>query len=160
MGQSNQVHQLKLLLEITLMKNSQFCEDMSKSKDAIRVRLIIYVWLKCLIFLSFWFELCKTLAVMLKSVRPKDLTDKISFGLTKNKYFCYIFYCSDWQNFQNQSKWLACPKRFQHLCSWKWWTRDQNIDSYVEISFLGKIRNFKRKRKWNFEKFWFLLEMV
>ena len=25
-------------------------------------------------------------------------------------------YCSDWQNVQNQSKWLACPKKFQHLC--------------------------------------------
>ena len=31
------------------------------------------------------------------------------------KYFCCIFYCSDWQDFQNQSKWLTCPKRFQHL---------------------------------------------
>ena len=52
---------------------------------------------------------------MSKSVRLKDLTDKISFGLTKNKYFCCIIYCSDWQDFQNQSKWLVCPKRFQHL---------------------------------------------
>ena len=34
----------------------------------------------------------------------------------KKKYFCCIFYCSDWQDSQNQSKWLACPKRFQHLC--------------------------------------------
>ena len=33
----------------------------------------------------------------------------------KNWYLCFIFYCSDWQDFQNQSKWLACPKRFQHL---------------------------------------------
>ena len=41
-GQSNQVHQLKLLLKITLMKNSQFCEDMSKSKNVIRVTLIVY----------------------------------------------------------------------------------------------------------------------
>ena len=29
-GQSNQVHQLKLLKKITLMKNSEFCDDMSK----------------------------------------------------------------------------------------------------------------------------------
>ena len=42
MGQSIQVHQLKLLLKITHMKNSQFCEDMSKSKNAIRVTFIIY----------------------------------------------------------------------------------------------------------------------
>ena len=27
------------------------------------------------------------MAVMLKSVRPKDLTDKISYGLTRNSYF-------------------------------------------------------------------------
>ena len=37
MGQSNQGHQLKLLQKITLMKKSQFYEDMSKSKNAIRV---------------------------------------------------------------------------------------------------------------------------
>ena len=42
MGQSNQVHQLKLLLKIALMKNSEFCEDMSKSNNAIRVTLIVY----------------------------------------------------------------------------------------------------------------------
>ena len=30
MGKSNQVHQLKLLQNITLMKNCDFCEDMSK----------------------------------------------------------------------------------------------------------------------------------
>ena len=29
-GQSNQVHQLKLLQKITLMKVCEFCEDMSK----------------------------------------------------------------------------------------------------------------------------------
>ena len=31
-GQSNHVHQLKLLQRITLMKISDICEDMSKSK--------------------------------------------------------------------------------------------------------------------------------
>ena len=34
-GQSNKVHQLKLLQKITLMKNSEFCEDMSKSRNTI-----------------------------------------------------------------------------------------------------------------------------
>ena len=29
-GHSNQVHQLKLLQKITLLKNCVFCEDMSK----------------------------------------------------------------------------------------------------------------------------------
>ena len=43
MAQSNQVHQWKLLQKITLMKNSEFCEDMSKSKNANRVTLIIYL---------------------------------------------------------------------------------------------------------------------
>ena len=42
----------------------------------------------------------------------------------------------------------------------KGWTRDQNIDSYIEISFLGKIYCFYQKRKWSFEKFWFLLHIV
>ena len=45
---------MKLLPKITLMKNSQFCEEISKSKHAIRVTLIMYFWLKCLIFLRFW----------------------------------------------------------------------------------------------------------
>ena len=43
MGYSNQVHQLKLIQKITLMKHSEFCEDMSKSKNAKRETLIIYV---------------------------------------------------------------------------------------------------------------------
>ena len=33
MGQLNQVHQLKLLQKVTLVKNSDICEDMSKSKN-------------------------------------------------------------------------------------------------------------------------------
>ena len=37
MGQSNQVDQLKLLKKIALMKNCDFCEDMSKSKNVNRV---------------------------------------------------------------------------------------------------------------------------
>ena len=32
-----------------------------KIKNANRVTLIIYLWLKCFIFLRFWFEFCKTL---------------------------------------------------------------------------------------------------
>ena len=44
--------------------------------------------------------------------------------------------------------------------SWKWWTRDQNIVSYEEIEFLGKICCFYQKGKWIFEKFWFLPHMV
>ena len=51
-GQSNQVQQLKLLQKISLMKNSKSCEDMSKSKHANRVTLIIYLWLNGLIFKS------------------------------------------------------------------------------------------------------------
>ena len=43
MGKSNQNHQLKLLQKITLMKNSEFCKEMSKSKKANRVTLIIYI---------------------------------------------------------------------------------------------------------------------
>ena len=43
MGQSNQVDQMKLLQEVTLMKNCDFCEDMSKSKNANCVSKIIYL---------------------------------------------------------------------------------------------------------------------
>ena len=44
-GKANQVHQLKLLQKITLMKNSEFCEDMSifKKKNADRITLIIHL---------------------------------------------------------------------------------------------------------------------
>ena len=42
--------------------------------------------------------------------------------------------------------------------SWKWWTRDQNIDSNKEISFLVKYAVFINKIF--FEKFWILLHMV
>ena len=53
MGQSNQIYQLKLLQKITLMKNSELCENMSKSKNTNRVTLNIHLRLKCLIFVSF-----------------------------------------------------------------------------------------------------------
>ena len=55
---------------------------------------------------------------------------------------------------------------FLEFLSWimqntrKGWTRDQNIDSYGKILFLGKIYCFYQKRKWIFEKFWFLLHLV
>ena len=45
MGQSNQVDQLKLLQKVTLMKNCDFFEDLSKPKNANRLLLIIYIFL-------------------------------------------------------------------------------------------------------------------
>ena len=61
MGQSNQVHQLKLLQRITLMKNSEFCEDMSKSKKC-KSCSINYIPLTKMSYSSeFGLELCKTL---------------------------------------------------------------------------------------------------
>ena len=50
MGQSNQVHQMKLIQKITLMKNSEFCENMSKSKNANRITLIYTFDLNVLFF--------------------------------------------------------------------------------------------------------------
>ena len=53
-------------------------------------------------------------------------------------------------------RWLKCLI-FSEFLSWimqstrKGWTRDQNIDSYEEISFLGKIYCFYQKRKWSFK---------
>ena len=43
LGQSNQVHQLQLLQKVTVMKNCDFCEEMSKSNNANRVLSIIYL---------------------------------------------------------------------------------------------------------------------
>ena len=57
----------------------------------------------------------------------------------KNYLFCCIFYRSDWQDFQNQSKWLACPKRFQHLSA------IENLQSFVRHR--NRIRDFVRPNK-------------
>ena len=84
MGQSNQVHQLKLLQKIiSYKKRSEFCEYMSKSKNA-------------------------------KSCNVNHIP------LTKMSHFSEFL------------SWIMQNTR-------KGWTRDQNIDSYEEISFLGKI---------------------
>ena len=42
-GQSNQADQLKLLQNITLMTNCEFCEDLSKSENTNRVSSNIYL---------------------------------------------------------------------------------------------------------------------
>ena len=63
-GQSNQVHQLKLRLKITLMKNSQFCEDMSKSKKCNSCNINYIRLTKCLIVQSFDLSYAKLLKVM------------------------------------------------------------------------------------------------
>ena len=39
------------------------------------------------------------LTVMLKSVSPKVVTDRISFGLTECRIHFYSFYCSNWRTF-------------------------------------------------------------
>ena len=57
-------------------------------------------------------------AVMSKKCQTEGFDWQNFIRTDNNWYFCFIFYCSDWQDFQNQSKWLACPKRFQHLCVW------------------------------------------
>ena len=87
-GQWNQVHQLQLLQKITLMKNCEFFEDMSKLKKYKSCIIYHIPRLKCLIFF-----VLKNLSWIMQN-------------------------------------------------SWKWWTRDQNIDSYQEISFLGKYAVF------------------
>ena len=84
MGTSNQVHQLKLLQKITQMKNSEFCEDMSKSKNANRVSLIIHLWLK---YLSFWVELCKTLERDGQEIKISTCMKKFHFWV---KYTVFI----------------------------------------------------------------------
>ena len=91
-------------------------------------------------FTCFYKEWCRSVgtpnrfAVMSKSVWPKDLTDKISFGLTKSSDFCCTFYCSDWQDFQNQSEWLACLERFQHLWIWKFTSMNIHLPIFHEIA--------------------------
>ena len=96
MGQSNQVHQLKLFLKIALTKNSAFCEDMSKSKNAIRITFVIYVWLKCLIFLSFWLELCKTLESDGQEIKITTHTKKFHFWVK-----CAVFSENENDNLNN-----------------------------------------------------------
>ena len=96
LGQSNQVYQLQLLQNVTRMKNCDFCEDKSKSKNEI--------------------------------VYYKSCTS------TKSSYFS-VFLSRIMQNYG------------------KGWTREQHIDSYEEISLLGKICCFYQKRKRTFEKF-------
>ena len=103
MRKSNQVHQLKLLQKITLMKDSEFCEDMPKSKNAKRVTLIIHLWLKCLIFVSFWVELCKTLEKDWQEIKISTRMKKFHFTVKytvfiknenenlKNSDFCYTW---------------------------------------------------------------------
>ena len=91
--ESNQVHQLKMLQKITLMKNSEFCEDMSKSKNANRVTFIIYLWLKCLIFHSFWVELCKTIEMEGQEIKISTRMKKNNFWV---KYTVFIIK-ENWQ---------------------------------------------------------------
>ena len=64
MGQSNQVHQLQLLQKVTLMKNFDFCVDMSKSKNANSVLLIIHLDKNVLFFCVFESNYAKLLKRM------------------------------------------------------------------------------------------------
>ena len=66
MGQSNRVDQSKLLQKITVMKYCDFCKDMSKSKNANRVLLIIYLDLNVLLFCVFESNYSKLLKRMEK----------------------------------------------------------------------------------------------
>ena len=68
----------------------------------------------------------QTDAVMLKSVSPKVLTDRISLGLTECRIHFYSFYCSDWRTFlsslkmtdksQNFSTSLQTPDKVIPMC--------------------------------------------
>ena len=72
---------IRLFQRIALMKNSEFWEDMSKSKTANRVTLMIYLWLKRLIFLSFWIKLCKTLDSDGQEIKISTRIKKFHFGV-------------------------------------------------------------------------------
>ena len=76
MGQSNQVHQLQLLQKITLMKNCEFCEDMSNKKMQI-VYHLSYTYTKMSFFiLCFCVDWCEILANDRQEI-------KISIRMTK-----------------------------------------------------------------------------
>ena len=88
MGQSNQVDQLKLLQKITLMKNWFLWRHVKKRKNANRVLFINHIpWLKCLIFLCFWVELCKTLEKDGQEIKISTRMKKFHFWV---KYAVFI----------------------------------------------------------------------
>ena len=116
--QFNQVHQLKLLLKITLMKNSQFCEDMSKSKKCKSCNINHIPLTKMSHFSEFLVELCKTLERMGKRDQNIDSYEEFFFFFVKytvfiknknevltNSDFCYTWSndifneCSKFQNY-------------------------------------------------------------
>ena len=116
MWQSNQVHLLKLLQKITLMNNSEFCEDVSKAHNANGVTSIIYLWLKCLIFRSIWVKLFKILERNGQEIKISTRMKKFHFCVkytvlskTKMKFEKYWYFVTHglmtlfnkYSNFQN-----------------------------------------------------------
>ena len=67
------------------MKNFDFCEDMSKSKNANRLSLIIYLELN-VFFMCFWVELCKTLEKDWLEIKISTRMKKFQFWV-KNAVF-------------------------------------------------------------------------
>ena len=101
MGQSNQVHQMELLQKITPMKNSEFCNK----KNANHVTFIIYLWLKCLTFQSFWVELCKTIERDEQEIKISTPMKKFHFWVkyvvsikNENEVLINSVFCYTWSN--------------------------------------------------------------
>ena len=139
MGQSNQVHQLKLLQKIILIKNAWFCEYMSKSKNAKSCNVNHIPLTKMSHFQSFWVELCKTLERDGQEIKISTRMKKFHFWV---KYTLLI----TWSRL-----WLAgvreCPT---------WWSV---VGATLTVHQFFCILHYQ-KRKRSFEKFWFLLHMV
>ena len=103
MGQSNQVDPLKLFQKITLMQNCEFCEDMSKSKKIKSCIKSDIPLIKCLIFLCFWVELCKSPENDGPEIKISTRMKKFNFWVKftvfikneneflKNSDFCYTW---------------------------------------------------------------------
>ena len=86
----NRTNHLHLLQKVTLMKNCEFCEDVSKSKQCKSCIMNYIPRLKCLVFLCFWVEWCKPLAKdgqeIIISTRMKKFNFWVKYaGLIKNE---------------------------------------------------------------------------
>ena len=151
LGQSNQVHQLLLLQKVTLMKNCDFCEDMSKQKKCKSCIINHILRLKCLIFSRFWVELCKTLDKNGQEIKISTCMKKFHFlvkyalfiknenDLLKNSDYFYIWSNNHIQQmFQISERSYQYSRRYDILNSYPYWN---SIMLY--ISFLYKMMLFQ-----------------
>ena len=108
---------------------------MSKLKNANRVTLIIYLWLKCLIFRSFLVELCKTLGRDGQEIKISTRMGKFYFWV---KYTVFI---------KNENEFLKKIWFLLHLILWPYSISVPNFRTIWLIFY--EIWQFKFISYWN-----------